>query len=180
MSDDESNFYVNEVIDCGGQFDSFSYLENLTGKRIFKEYTYADFEDYVSRKNRREKLASTSSTNTDANRRRSYGSQKRDRFANKKSVNDSIKDRNLAAVHNLSIAERRCVWFAFDALRRFTGSLSMGKVIICALAENVPPARFLNARLRIPFSRFGIMKKRTPATGILFMAERRGFEPLVR
>ena len=88
LSDDESNFYVNEVIDCGGQFDSFSYLENLTGKRIFKEYTCAGFEDYVSRKNRREKLASTSFTNTDANRRRSYGSQKRDGFANKKSVDD--------------------------------------------------------------------------------------------
>lgn len=95
LSDDESNFYVNEVIDCGGQFDSFSYLENLTGKRIFKEYTYADFEDYVSRKNRREKLASTSFTNTDANRRRSYGSQERDGFVNKKSIDDTIKGNDL-------------------------------------------------------------------------------------
>lgn len=78
LSDDESNFYVNEVIGCGGQFDSFSYLENLTGKRVFKEYTYADFEDYVRRKNRGEKLASSSASNTDENRRRSNGTQKRD------------------------------------------------------------------------------------------------------
>ncbi len=78
LSDDESSFYINEVIDCGGQFDSFGYLEDVARKRIFKEYTYADFEDYGTRNKSGKGHSSISSSNTYENRRRSNGTQKRD------------------------------------------------------------------------------------------------------
>lgn len=78
LSDDESNFYVNEVIDCGGQYDSFSYLEDLTRKRIFKEYTSANFEDYESRKKRGKRLDAASSSNSNENRGRGRSAKERD------------------------------------------------------------------------------------------------------
>ncbi len=95
LSDDESNFYVNEVIDCGGQFDSFSYLENLTGKEIFKWNTLSNFETFGRIKEARQRYSTTSSKNTNENRERERGSQERDGFVNKKSIDDTIKGNDL-------------------------------------------------------------------------------------
>lgn len=74
----------------------------------------------------------------------------------KKSVDDSIEDRDLAAVHNLSE-------------EKLQKGLKLGGIPMPSIAVTKHDSQHE-----------GIMKKRTPATGILFMAERRGFEPLVR
>ncbi len=51
------------------------------------------------------------------------------------------------------------------------------KCIICSLVKNSPPDCFLNTRLRIAPSLFGLIKKKDTRNGCLFLAETAGFEP---
>ena len=83
VSNDELSYYVSEVINCGGQLESISYLEDLAGKRIFEEYTSADFEDYGTRKERGKGFDAAGSPNSNENSGRKRSSKKRDGFEKK-------------------------------------------------------------------------------------------------
>lgn len=64
------------MINCGGELGSIGYLEDVAGKRLFKEYTSADFEDYGTRKKRREQHSPTSATYINEDGKRAEGTGK--------------------------------------------------------------------------------------------------------
>lgn len=94
-SEYEIGCYVDEVIENEGQLQLLSYIEDYAGKEIFKWNTLSNFETFGRIKEARQRYSTTSSKNTNENRERERGSQERDGFVNKKSIDDTIKDNDL-------------------------------------------------------------------------------------
>ena len=94
-SEYEIGCYVDEVIENEGQLQLLSYIEDNAGKEIFKWNTLSNFETFGRIKEARQRYSTTSSKNTNENRERERGSQERDGFVNKKSIDDTIKGNDL-------------------------------------------------------------------------------------
>ena len=94
-SEYEIGCYVDEVIENEGQLQLLSYIEDYAGKEIFKWNTLSNFETFGRIKEARQRYSTTSSKNTNENRERERGSQERDGFVNKKSIDDTIKGNDL-------------------------------------------------------------------------------------
>lgn len=117
-------YYIDEVINCGGEYDSYIYLENLAGKKVFKEYTPADFETYVEQKRRRAGYNATSATHSNEDEKRAESSEKR---------NVSVKTQSRLDADYLSAVKR--------------GDMKTAQRMVDEAAERA----FAKSKIRLPY-----------------------------
>ena len=77
-------FCLQEVIDNAGQHDSLDYLGEIAGKKIFEQYTSANFETYGALKKEREGYNRESTIYSNENRGRGKNTKKHNGFVNLK------------------------------------------------------------------------------------------------
>lgn len=76
-NEQEIGFYLDEVIEDGGQLDILGYCEQSYGKKLFAEYKSSDFETYDVVRERWERYKTTGSPYSNEDKGRKNGPQER-------------------------------------------------------------------------------------------------------